>query len=131
MKKLTFRFKGGSGSGYFGHSGRPGKHGGSSPGSGGSAGGGASEAVKWFMNKTPKHMLKPGSQDKNFSGIEGLHGPLTASSKKMLQSVVGGDNSLPKNVRDTAKLLLKLDDQDGGVSGSALTIFLESLRTIR
>jgi hypothetical protein len=38
MKKLTFRLKGGSGSGHYGHSGRPGKHGGSLPGSGGGSG---------------------------------------------------------------------------------------------
>jgi hypothetical protein len=36
MKKLTFRFKGGSGSGHYGHQGRPGKRGGSIAGSGGS-----------------------------------------------------------------------------------------------
>jgi hypothetical protein len=33
--KLTFRYKGGEGSGHFDHSGRPGKHGGSLPGKGG------------------------------------------------------------------------------------------------
>lgn len=40
--KITFRLKGGAGSGNFGHSGRPGKRGGSSPGGGG--GGGVTES---------------------------------------------------------------------------------------
>lgn len=44
MTKITFRLKGGSGSGNFGHDGRPGKLGGSS--GGGSSGGASADSSK-------------------------------------------------------------------------------------
>jgi hypothetical protein len=87
--KLTFRYKGGKGSGHHGHAGRPGKHGGSLPGKGDSSTGGfsVSDANKNYpatMNALSRmaamndvgHLIKsaliPGEYAEKFQRVESV-----------------------------------------------------------
>ena len=66
---LTFRKKGGTGSGHRGHAGRPGKRGGSTPGGGGSVSGGEGEQ-KWPSEIRKAARRKPTGGSSYFDWVD-------------------------------------------------------------